>query len=404
MKRVHFFIGIIVSMLLMIVSYRATYALFSDTGISTSNTFAAASVFPTATPSATPTISITPTVSPTIPIAQTLVMNEILPVASCVSGQTNGQFLELWNGSGSAVDLQNFMLSDGTNTIAIANSNTSLPNGAFAILVKDVGIINQCLNNNVNNAVTVNLGGQIDLNAGTLQLLDSGSVVIDTLKWGTGQTLQPAVDQSIERIQIGYDSALGTSFNASDLNLQCPPTPGTWAEPVGGCRLVVNELNWAGSITEGELDEWIELRNLSSTPITLTGWKILGAATSGGDLTLTGVVPGNGLFLISNYNAANSAINVISDLVTTSVSLGNNAVQYKLTDNHNFLVDTIDDGSGIPLAGSNILTPTPAPKASMERNAIPGNGTLSGSWHTATTTVNFDAGVTDKGTPKAVND
>src|SRR3990167_2756320 len=94
----------------------SSFAYFSDTETSTGNLFQAADSF-----------------GP--PIAQTLVMNEILPVSSCNSGQTNGQFVELWNGSGSTVNLQQFSLSDGTNTIAIVNSNTSLPNGAFG---KDV--------------------------------------------------------------------------------------------------------------------------------------------------------------------------------------------------------------------------------------------------------------------------
>lgn len=209
------------------LSYKTTYSLFSDTAESTGNVFSASDVFPTATPTITPTPTNTPTITPTPTpqIAQTLVMNELLPLSSCDAGNTNGQFLELWNGSGATVNLQNFQLTDGTNTLAIANSNTSLANNAFAILVKSTGVIQQCIGN-VNGAVTVNLGGTIDLNTNLLRLLDANSNVIDTIQWNGVTGLNPAIDQSIERNPDGLDSALGTNFSASDFVIQTTIQPG----------------------------------------------------------------------------------------------------------------------------------------------------------------------------------
>lgn len=160
------------------------------------------------------------------PIAQTLVMNELLPFSSCNSGQTNGQFLELWNGSGATVNLKDFKLTDGSVTIAIANSNTNLSNNAFAILVKSNGVINQCLGGNVNGAITVNLGGTLDLNTGQLRLLDTNNITVDTIKWGIPPNPQPSINKSIERSPKGADSALGINFEPSDFVIPPSPSPG----------------------------------------------------------------------------------------------------------------------------------------------------------------------------------
>lgn len=223
------------SLLIMHRLYRTSGAFFSDQSSSTGNVFSASAVFPSATPTITPTPTNTPTPTPTstptptptgVPIAQTLVMNEILPNSTCTLGQSVGQFVELWNGTANTVDLQNFKLKDGSNNIlAIANSNTSLASHAFAILAKDSGLINKC-NWNLHGASSVNLGPGIDLNTGTLYLTDSSNNVIDTVKWGSGQILQPATDQSVERSPTGLDSATGSNFNASDFVIRSTPAPG----------------------------------------------------------------------------------------------------------------------------------------------------------------------------------
>jgi hypothetical protein len=331
-------------------------------------------------------------------------MNEILPISSCISGQTPGQFLELWNGSGGTVNLKDFSLSDGINTIAIANSNTDLPNGAFAILVKAEGIVNQCLGGDVNSAVTVNLGGNIDLNTGVMRLIGTdGTTVIDRVEFGStnGGVFQTIPDQSIERSLLGLDTALGDSFVVSDFGKQCPVTPGTWIAPTENCTVVINELMWMGNGIPNTADEWIELRNTTGSSINLTGWVIKGAG-SNGDLTIAGgTIPGNGFFLISNFAAtdSNSHLNVTPDVVNTSVQLDNTNARYTLLNNTGKITDVADDGIDAPLAGSN-----GTPKKSMERNSTPGNGALVGSWHTATTSINFDTGSTELGSPKAIND
>lgn len=181
------------------------------------------------------------------------------------------------------------------------------------------------------------------------------------------------------------------------------PTPTLTPTPtvVQPGDVVINELMWSGSSTS-IADEWIELRNTTTNPINLTGWKITKALTGGTDLTISsGTIPANGFFLIANFaeSSASSILNVAPDLITPSLSLANTNAQYVVKDVSSNTIDTADDGSGGPLAGSNV-----APKKSMERNVIPGDGTLGTNWHTATTSVNLDALTTESATPKATND
>ena len=174
--------------------------------------------------------------------------------------------------------------------------------------------------------------------------------------------------------------------------------------------VVFNELMWMGSSAKSD-DEWIELRNTADSTVVLSGWLI--TKFSGGNKIEMLTIPEGksilpyGVFLISNYDSSSSdsKLNVEPDLVNSEVSLANTALQLKLymidgTDTT--LVDVADDGTGSPLAGSN-----DSPKASMIRNyssdpdSFPkaDDGTLPGSWDTATHAKGWDDGATEKGTP-----
>lgn len=273
------------------------------------------------------------------PIAQTLVMNEILPLSSCTSGQTNGQYLELWNGSGVTVNLKDFKLSDGTNTIAIANSNTDLLNGAFAILVKSTGVINQCLGGDVSGAVTVNLGGTIDLNTSLLRLLDASDTVIDTLIWGTGQVLQPTTDQSIERVPTGKDSQTGTNFEPTDLIVKEKYTPGY------GTDLLLNEMLPDPSVTF--TDEWVEIYNPSGSSINLTGWTLKDIALSARSLTSLGSVNSLGRVVYDD-----SGDGWLNNSGSETLQLKNPAG--KIIDQHTYTGSSPDTSIGRETDGGNI--------------------------------------------------
>lgn len=167
--------------------------------------------------------------------------------------------------------------------------------------------------------------------------------------------------------------------------------------------VVINELMWMGS-TASSADEWVELKNTTAASIDLAGWKLTNAATGGSDLTITsGTIPANGLFLISNYNqnSTSSVLNVVPDLVTTSISLSNTCAQISLVQSDASVADSMGcDGSSY-FAGENTTT-----KRAMERNIAVTDGTLSASWHSSVGFINLDAGAAPNNfaTPVFIND
>ncbi|MBN1888689.1 MAG: lamin tail domain-containing protein [Thermoflexales bacterium] len=59
--------------------------------------------------------------------------------------------------------------------------------------------------------------------------------------------------------------------------------------------IVINEVAWGGTAASSS-DEWVELKNNTSTPITLSGWTLTN--TGSVSIILDGVVPAGGFFLL----------------------------------------------------------------------------------------------------------
>lgn len=172
--------------------------------------------------------------------------------------------------------------------------------------------------------------------------------------------------------------------------------------------VIINEVMWMGS-SVSSADEWIELKNMTARPINLAGWKIENAA-SGGDGVLTipagKSLPANGYFLIANYakSDVNSALDVTAQWVTTTLSLNNSS-------NGNLVLKP----AGGPLVVDTALGATDWPagtndelKQSMERNDVPGDGSLAANWHTcvsgaANGAPYWDMAGINFGTPLAAN-
>jgi hypothetical protein len=65
------------------------------------------------------------------------------------------------------------------------------------------------------------------------------------------------------------------------------PTPG---------EIIISEVAWAGTEASAD-DEWIELYNSRSTPLNITGWRLVTDSGST-DVILSGTIPANGTFLL----------------------------------------------------------------------------------------------------------
>lgn len=149
----------------------------------------------------------------------------------------------------------------------------------------------------------------------------------------------------------------------------------------GSSAVVFSEIAWGGS-QKSTADEWIEITNLGSGAVDVSGWTMTGLATSGGVLTIpanTSLVPG-GTYVIANYQmGSSSTLLTTPDLVTTAVSIPNTALNFALLDANGNVIDSLVD-PGTPDAGSNSTF------ATMERDS----GDLS--WVTAEVSTNLDGG------------
>ncbi len=166
--------------------------------------------------------------------------------------------------------------------------------------------------------------------------------------------------------------------------------------------VVLNELLWMGS-SVSSADEWVELRNTTDVPIDLSGWvlKKLSGGTESVMLTIpSGMIQPHGHFVIANDPADTSRLAVQPDLVNAAMSLVNSKLQISLYDAVGLLVDRADDGTGNPLAGSYA---SGSVWKSMERNPSGADGTVKESWHTASSSLNFDDTLKEWGTPGAEN-
>jgi hypothetical protein len=171
--------------------------------------------------------------------------------------------------------------------------------------------------------------------------------------------------------------------------------------------IVINELMWMGS-TQSTADEWVELRNMTDSPIILKNWLVEKAGTGSlPNLTIPAgyTIPANGYFLIASYSASDisSALAVEVDWVTSGVELVNDGEKLILKDAFGNTIDQTPVTDGDWAVGVNGTF-----KQSMERNSTPGDGINDGDWHTCINdacndTTYWDIEGDNYGTPGAVN-
>jgi len=262
------------------------------------------------------------------------------------------------------------------------------------------------------NGVDLGCGGVTDNRLITVDWGDSSAPDFDHYDYQnkTGVTIaQPTVSSRTGTIadQDGLYryrvSAVDINGTASDWTPWCEVTldRSLISEPGD---VVINEIMWMGS-SISSADEWIELRNTSSHPIDLSNFVLANAGTSGTDITLpSGATIGvDGYYLISNYSDSdvNSALSVVPQFVTTSISFVNTGEQLTLTDS----VGTVLDQTPVGAWPAGTLT---TEYHSMERNAVFGDGTVSTNWHSCidavcNDTTYWDVEGNNYGTPGLLN-
>lgn len=122
------------------------------------------------------------------------------------------------------------------------------------------------------------------------------------------------------------------------------------ARPLEAGSVVINEVAWAGH-SGYTSDEWIELYNTTGAPIDLSGWT-LSAADGSPNLTLSGVIPAYGYYLIERDDDT-----TISDIpadfkASFGVGLSNAGEVLTLKNAQGEVIDTANGNGGAWPAGT----------------------------------------------------
>lgn len=250
----------------------------------------------------------------------------------------------------------------------------------------------------------------------TTSITDDASFNAATPVANVAAPSQQGETETLEILGLDPSTTYYFAIKSSD---EAPNTSGLSNAPVSTTTLagalanpgdvVINELMWMGSSSSAN-DEWIELRNMTSRTIDLSG-MYLTRWNGTSDVTMLTIPAGktilpNGYFLISNFAAAASQIKdtVAVDVVNTAVNLSNTALSINLYTPGAVLLDTAWNQTA-PKEG--VFNSVAGRYYSMERTSVPEDGSDPLTWYTsidtASTTDFFEGTADERGTPGAAN-
>lgn len=174
--------------------------------------------------------------------------------------------------------------------------------------------------------------------------------------------------------------------------------------------VVINEIMWMGSSLD-DSDEWIELRNMTNRTIDLFGWTIEDSSGPIYTFPALSLLLPNDYITVAEYDAAHSRLNSDPDYLAGSGSdndatfeIDETALELYLYNNSGVLIDAAGD-AGNAFAGE--IDMVNGKYYSMERTAVPGDGTSALNWYTcideASKSDFFDGLTDERGTPGAAN-
>jgi len=107
-------------------------------------------------------------------------------------------------------------------------------------------------------------------------------------------------------------------------------------------KITINEIAWMGT-ENSHYDEWVELYNNNSDPVSLDGWK-LSAEDETPVINLKGEIPAKGFFVLERTDD-----NTLSDIKANLIykgSLNNKGENLQLTDENVTIVDKLNCDQG----------------------------------------------------------
>lgn len=165
--------------------------------------------------------------------------------------------------------------------------------------------------------------------------------------------------------------------------------------------VIFSEVAWAGSSLSNS-DEWLELSNIGSQKVDISGWLIEGASSSPLTVPNETVLEPYSTYLISNYDETheNSSLNRTPNFTSTSLSLSNSKLNLVLKNSSGSEVD-VAGNAGTPFAGGtgNTGGSNDGQFSSMVRRSNGLAGSEIEAWESSVVSNGFKDGSTELGTP-----
>ncbi|PJB67441.1 MAG: hypothetical protein CO094_03985 [Anaerolineae bacterium CG_4_9_14_3_um_filter_57_17] len=302
------------------------------------------------------------------------------------SAQGNDEFIEVFNPTQSAIDITGWKLVRSTSTGTSPSTRhvfgtVSLQPGQFYLVASasyDDAVPPDAIANGsgaATPAVNSNFGiaddGGVALEKPDGTKIDQ--VGLGTTSYGEGNLLPQLTadtDQGYARVNVCED----TNDNATDFVLTNPSDPQNSSSTFSICpaptavntappwyhRVIINEIAWGGTPSDGTAGQWIELYNPDTTnPIDITGWHLV-AADGVPDISLSGSIAPGGYFLLARRSDVFTTL-PINQVFLDALNPGGESL--RLVTSTGSPVDSANGDGGPWPAGSGF-----APYASMERN------------------------------------
>lgn len=180
---------------------------------------------------------------------------------------------------------------------------------------------------------------------------------------GTGTfTVIPSIPANRVTDMLGNTNQASTSTDNS--------VTYTTTLPAAFHSVIINEIGWSGTKANSD-DEWIELRNTTSSPIDLTGW-VLKSDDGSPTINLSGTIAGNGiLLLVRNSGTFQENINpvIVYGSMGGNQSMLNSGEILRLKNRNNTDIDVANSYTGYGFTKWAAGTSSPN-FASMERGSF----------------------------------
>jgi len=134
------------------------------------------------------------------------------------------------------------------------------------------------------------------------------------------------------------------------------------ARTTAALDVVINEVAWGGTAA-GSTDEWIELKNNTTSTVNLNGWVLRSLTDSAPNIVLTGTIAPGGYYLLERTNN-NTVSDIPADQPPYTGDLNNGGEILQLADAFSTVIDTANGNGGPWPAGSG----SSGGYRSMERN------------------------------------